>query len=540
MDNKICMIVALLQLSLIGASAQSRSGSSEGRQSRSERSRTVPANEDREFASSDDEDEKTALFTTWVANSPDKNWFLTLQGGPAFLGSENFSQVDLMDNLSFAGSLVLGKWFSPVWGLGFHVSGSKSKSFITRYDNWYIGENHPGLNGQNSPNNYLVGGNFRNDAAYNAYIEKLFLKDATPYPIGSTEGVNNAGWLYDFSYVTMGLDFMVNLRNMFSRYDPEAVFNPVIYGGLGYYHTFMDGDRTAVNGILERFGLQFNFRLSRTIDANLTFEDLMVPEVFDRHVGGDLTQDHVVSAMLGLTIHLGDNIFTKAGGYSRAKTQFVSEPTEFMDEDCRDAINCELNSLRVKAGRRSYNPFVEGGGAYEPVKPKVSRAPEETQPQQFDEEEDEEDEETYEFETDEAEWAEERAPVSTLRRSAASRIASADVSEEASSLSFDLSPVFFQAGSAVVRTSQMISVAKAAVYMDVHPNLTLEIAAFADKKTGTPHSNLRLSEQRANAVADILSSKFGIKRERMNLSFYGDVIQPFPENDQNRVVLFIK
>jgi len=38
----------------------------------------------------------------------------------------------------------------------------------------------------------------------------------------------------------------------------------------------------------------------------------------------------------------------------------------------------------------------------------------------------------------------------------------------------------------------------------------------------------------------VVTKKYLHFSERMNLSFYGDVIQPFPENDQNRVVLFIK
>jgi outer membrane protein OmpA-like peptidoglycan-associated protein len=103
----------------------------------------------------------------------------------------------------------------------------------------------------------------------------------------------------------------------------------------------------------------------------------------------------------------------------------------------------------------------------------------------------------------------------------------------------ELTPVFFSIGSFVVRDNQLISVAKAAEYLINYPSSKLELASYADKSTGTPSYNLQLSKKRSDAVANMLVSKFGIDKKRLVLKHYGDTVQPFAENDRNRVTIFI-
>lgn len=103
-----------------------------------------------------------------------------------------------------------------------------------------------------------------------------------------------------------------------------------------------------------------------------------------------------------------------------------------------------------------------------------------------------------------------------------------------------LDPVFFLINSAAVRDNQLISVAKAAQYLMENPNAKIEIAGYADKNTGTPKYNMQLSEKRAKAVAKMLTDKFGVEKSRIKTSFYGDTVQPFAENDWNRVAIFVK
>ncbi len=76
-------------------------------------------------------------------------------------------------------------------------------------------------------------------------------------------------------------------------------------------------------------------------------------------------------------------------------------------------------------------------------------------------------------------------------------------------------------------------------YMKSNPNATVEIVAYADKQTGTPDYNMKLSERRAKAVADALTSQYNIDSSRINIDWKGDTEQPYAENDWNRVAIFI-
>jgi outer membrane protein OmpA-like peptidoglycan-associated protein len=104
----------------------------------------------------------------------------------------------------------------------------------------------------------------------------------------------------------------------------------------------------------------------------------------------------------------------------------------------------------------------------------------------------------------------------------------------------ELTPVFFKINSYNVQDDQLISVARAAQYLLDKPNTRLEVAAYADKKTGKANYNLNLSEKRANAVVKLLVQKFGIEQSRLKVSFYGDSVQPFSENNKNRVAIFVR
>ena len=62
------------------------------------------------------------------------------------------------------------------------------------------------------------------------------------------------------------------------------------------------------------------------------------------------------------------------------------------------------------------------------------------------------------------------------------------------------------------------------------------IIGYADRETGTPAGNLRLSERRAEAVTRVLV-EIGVAQERIATSFVGDTEQPFDNPADNRVVI---
>lgn len=99
--------------------------------------------------------------------------------------------------------------------------------------------------------------------------------------------------------------------------------------------------------------------------------------------------------------------------------------------------------------------------------------------------------------------------------------------------------VFFRINSATIDRKQQISVYNTAEYLKSNPNATVEIVAYADRETGTPDYNMKLSERRAKAVADALTSQYQIDSSRISLDWKGDTVQPYAENDWNRVAIFI-
>jgi len=147
-------------------------------------------------------------------------------------------------------------------------------------------------------------------------------------------------YLCGFTYLAANVDLMINLKNLFNPYNPDAFFNPVLYGGLGVAHTLKDGNRTAVNGINHRYGLQLNFRLADRWYLYLAGEAMLVPEVFDRQIGGDRLQDIVVSAKLGLTHHFGFNKFIK----SPMGQTVINQPVK-PDIKQINALNNRINEL---------------------------------------------------------------------------------------------------------------------------------------------------------------------------------------------------
>ena len=99
--------------------------------------------------------------------------------------------------------------------------------------------------------------------------------------------------------------------------------------------------------------------------------------------------------------------------------------------------------------------------------------------------------------------------------------------------------VFFRINSSTIDRQQQISVYNTAEYLKSNPSATVKIVAYADRQTGNPDYNMKLSERRAKAVADALTSQYQIDSNRISLDWKGDTEQPYTENDWNRVAILI-
>ncbi len=99
--------------------------------------------------------------------------------------------------------------------------------------------------------------------------------------------------------------------------------------------------------------------------------------------------------------------------------------------------------------------------------------------------------------------------------------------------------VFFKLNSSRILDSEMVKIAEIANFLKENSDATVQIMGYADKGTGNAKINKNLSEKRATAVANILTSKHGIADSRIKFDSKGDTEQPFVEEVLNRVCICI-
>lgn len=98
--------------------------------------------------------------------------------------------------------------------------------------------------------------------------------------------------------------------------------------------------------------------------------------------------------------------------------------------------------------------------------------------------------------------------------------------------------VFFLINSSDIRSAEKSKLMNLAKYMKENPTKKVSVCGYADKETGTPAINSRLSQNRAKAVAELLK-KEGIAEDRITVDYKGDTVQPFGDSDKNRVAICI-
>ncbi len=98
--------------------------------------------------------------------------------------------------------------------------------------------------------------------------------------------------------------------------------------------------------------------------------------------------------------------------------------------------------------------------------------------------------------------------------------------------------VYFKLNSAVIQKEQQLSIRNVADFLKKESDVQVKVIGYADKKTGNPTYNYKLSEKRAKAVAKELTDKYGIPSSRISTEWKGDTEQPYDVNEWNRVVIF--
>ena len=99
--------------------------------------------------------------------------------------------------------------------------------------------------------------------------------------------------------------------------------------------------------------------------------------------------------------------------------------------------------------------------------------------------------------------------------------------------------VFFKINSFKISDEEAVKVREIADYLNKYPTSKVVVTGYADAGTGNDKINDRLAAQRADAVVKSLKEDYSIAASRISYDSKGARVQPFSENDMNRVSICI-
>lgn len=296
---------------------------------------------------------------------------------------------------------------------------------------------------------------------------------------------------YRFHFVQPSLDLQVDLASLFGGWRADRALTPYAFVGGGAAFGFDNDEAVAAarayKGVFAnlwdktswhyaaRAGLGTGIRLGKRIDLNLEVGGNMLDDRFNSKKGqGRFNPDWHVQALAGLTFHLGKMNATPAP----AKVPAVVVPP-------KETVVPPVESKPEPVSEPEPVPVPVSEPVTEPVSEPVAQP----QPEVV-------------------------------------------IAPAVDPLSVD---TFFLIDSAVIRNSQEPGLVRLVAYLKEHPDARVLLSGYADKETGTPPYNLRLSERRVQSVKTFLTTR-GIDPDRIDTAAKGDTVQPY-QGVKNRVVI---
>lgn len=428
--------------------------------------------------------------TTWKKNRFKDNWTITVGGGVQTIFGEDDSKADFQNRLTFAPTVSIAKYFSPIWGLRLNFSGGSLHGFNDGNGGVYRKWNHGDKNymGKGFASNNNKPWEMAPNSAYpNAVGTEMFTWDPQWSYMGFTLDENaprNKRILYDSNnhtyrwaggddgllymqhirYFQANIDFMFDFFNLIGNYNDKRFFELSPFGGIGVYNAFSNLGSDNYLTVGAHAGLIAKFRITDRIGIHTEFSASVVGDDFDGQSGDGQNMTGIAQATMGIAYKLG-------------KTNWqVAEPIDY--GLINDLIN-QINDLQNRPEKIC------------PVCPPPPPVVEEVK------------------------------------------------KEEPAEIKFLPDPVFFKLNKSVIDNGEWPAIEKAANYLMSHPDDNVVVTGYADKGTGSPNYNLKLSEKRSKAVSQALIEQYGINPLRISVNWSGSKIQPFKINEWNRVVIFV-
>ena len=99
--------------------------------------------------------------------------------------------------------------------------------------------------------------------------------------------------------------------------------------------------------------------------------------------------------------------------------------------------------------------------------------------------------------------------------------------------------IFFTLRGSQVSRTEMAKIEDVVAYLNKYPETKVSVTGYADRGTGNPRLNIGYAQKRADVVTNMLVNQFGISRSRIISDSKGDTVQPYEQNDLNRVTICI-
>jgi len=299
----------------------------------------------------------------------------------------------------------------------------------------------------------------------------------SPYKAVTAGGFQ--GFMQEFNYGTATFDFMANLTNLFRGHD--SGHNPVdviAFAGLGAIHAFNNKVTTPNfwNGVA-KVGLRVNVNVTDKWAVYLEGQANVTDKEFDGYVGTS-SADGVVNLGLGVQ-------------YTFSKNYTTLTEVARLTADEIDKLNRKINDNRYLID--NHQDILE---RQQNLLDKLQKCCDEKPKQQI-------------------------------------------VTQVVDNSGCLPQYVRFQLDSYKIETSEQPKIAEVVDFLKKNPASKIYIVGYADRKTGNPSYNLKLSKKRVDAVANELK-RAGINENRIISDWKGDKEQPFPPNDWNRVVVMVE
>lgn len=290
--------------------------------------------------------------------------------------------------------------------------------------------------------------------------------------------VNTTPYTWKWNYVAPMVDATFNLSNLFCGFNPNRVVNLGVFGGLGANVAW--GNSEAADAQKAIVGLH-SPEEQKHLKAPLEY-------LWSDADGGGTKARLVARVGANVDFRVSDRV--SLGLELSANT--LSDRYNSKKADNPDWYFNGLVGIKVALGKTYTTKTVE---APKPVERIVERVVEKLVP----------------------------TPVETKKEEAVEKFRR---------------DIFFQIGNSTVAKSQLSKINEIVLYMKENPTATLNVTGYADKGTGNNAINDRIAARRAQVVYNLLVKK-GIERGRIMMGSKGSRVQPFEENDKNRVTICI-